>query len=67
MRATNCIHELISTKVPYTWIEEHVHNNPFLALAAVKGMISKHILNNHFDPDKQTTLIMIWDAIVIII
>ena len=26
----------------------------------MKDILSKHILNNHFDPDKQTTLI--WDA-----
>ena len=53
------LYELTSTKVPYTWTEEH--NNAFLA---VKDMLSKHILNNHFDPDKQTTLISIYGMLI---
>ena len=53
--ACHKLYELTSTKTPYVWTDEH--NKAFLA---VKDMLSKHILNNHFDPNKQTTLI--WDA-----
>ena len=50
--ACHKLYELTSSNRPYVWTEEHDK-----AFYAVKDMLSKEILNNSFDPDKQSTVI----------
>ena len=52
---TRLCHELTSIKIPFNWTEDHQK-----AFDAVKDMLSKDILNNDFDPEKETELF--WDA-----
>ena len=53
--ACHKLYELTSTKIPFNWTDDHQK-----AFDAVKDMLSKDILNNDFDPEKETELF--WDA-----
>ena len=46
------LYELLSTKIPFIWSEEHDR-----AFFAAKDMISKQIMNTHFDPDKESEVL----------
>ena len=52
-RVCQKLYELTSAKIPFIWSEQH--DGTFFA---AKDMISKQIMNIHFDPDKESEVLV---------